>query len=358
MREAARGFLDALDETQRARAFLPFETDGERTRWFYVPTDHGGLPLAEMTPRQEEAAHKLLAASLSVGGHATVSLVMALENILAAEFGFQASPRFPAHWRAHDPRLYFFTVFGTPDAPIWGWRVGGHHISLHFTISGGEVRYLPSFIGAEPRDVGGIGQNVVRPLAAETDMGREFMHSLTSEQRRQALLAPIAPMDIVSGNRARLEPGARPRALTELFREPASGPGVDEAQARRDAYPADQLEAVEYTEEPKGVPVSALDASQREAFYALVRQYIDRIPDDLAEAEFRRLRGLDPAGVRFAWAGGIEPEDRSYYRIQGDDLLIEHDMNSRGNHIHAVWRGAHSDFGRDLLAEHYAAEPH
>jgi hypothetical protein len=30
----------------------------------------------------------------------------------------------------------------------------------------------------------------------------------------------------------------------------------------------------------------------------------------------------------------------------------------RRHHIHSVWRDFGSDFGRDLLREHYKADPH
>jgi hypothetical protein len=95
MRQAAVEFLAGLDPMQRQRAALPFEPEGERTLFFYTPNDHGGLPLADMSGRQEEAAHKLLAASLSPGAHATVNFAMAVENVGAATTGFRDSAHLP-----------------------------------------------------------------------------------------------------------------------------------------------------------------------------------------------------------------------------------------------------------------------
>jgi len=43
-----------------------------------------------------------------------------------------------------------------------------------------------------------------------------------------------------------------------------------------------------------------------------------------------------------------------YYRVQGDDLLIEYDTMDDGNHQHTVLRRPRSDFGYDLLAAHLA----
>ena len=57
----------------------------------------------------------------------------------------------------------------------------------------------------------------------------------------------------------------------------------------------------------------------------------------------------------FAWAGPTTPGTRHYYRVQGEDLLIEYDNTSAdGNHAHTVLRRPRSDFGADLLARHRA----
>ena len=50
------------------------------------------------------------------------------------------------------------------------------------------------------------------------------------------------------------------------------------------------------------------------------------------------------------------PCARHYYRVQGDDLLIEYDTTDDGNHTHTVLRRPRSDFGDDVLAEHYRRE--
>ena len=52
---AAAAWLDALDPAQRAVATggapsADAESDAERRRWFYTPTDHGGLTLGAQRP--------------------------------------------------------------------------------------------------------------------------------------------------------------------------------------------------------------------------------------------------------------------------------------------------------------------
>ena len=53
------------------------------------------------------------------------------------------------------PVNYFFSVFGTPSKKAtWGWRVEGHHVSLHFTVVNGTlVASSPSFFGSNPAEV-------------------------------------------------------------------------------------------------------------------------------------------------------------------------------------------------------------
>ncbi|MDQ4115984.1 MAG: DUF3500 domain-containing protein, partial [Actinomycetota bacterium] len=58
MADAARAWLDTLDPARRetATGHAPAadrDTDAERRRWFYTPTDHGGLTFHEQHPPQQ-----------------------------------------------------------------------------------------------------------------------------------------------------------------------------------------------------------------------------------------------------------------------------------------------------------------
>ncbi len=76
----------------------------------------------------------------------------------------------------------------------------------------------------------------------------------------------------------------------------------------------------------------------------------------IAEAEQARMEAIDDASMTFAWAGSLERGEGHYYRIQAPNLLVEYDNTQNGaNHVHTVWRDPQRDFGRDVLAEHYAA---
>ena len=87
MAAAAAAWLDALDPAQRAVATggapsADAESDAERRRWFYTPTDHGGLTLGTQRPAQQRLAFRLVASGLSVAGYNTVATIVGLDNVL------------------------------------------------------------------------------------------------------------------------------------------------------------------------------------------------------------------------------------------------------------------------------------
>ena len=141
MAEAARTWLAMLDDEQRRIAIgaVPAhgESDAERRRWFYTPTDHGGLTVHQQRPAQQRAAMRLVASGLSTAGYVTVATIMGLENVLDHVEGFVI--RFDRE-RGRDPGLYYLRVFGEPGAArTWGWRFGGHHVSLNNLVVDGVV---------------------------------------------------------------------------------------------------------------------------------------------------------------------------------------------------------------------------
>ncbi|HUK71200.1 MAG TPA: DUF3500 domain-containing protein, partial [Streptosporangiaceae bacterium] len=92
MAEAAQAWLERLDDEQRPVAQWAGPADdvseAERRRWFYTPTDHGGLTVHQQRPAQQRAAMTLVAAGLSVAGYVTVATIMGLENVLDRVEGF------------------------------------------------------------------------------------------------------------------------------------------------------------------------------------------------------------------------------------------------------------------------------
>ena len=358
MAEAATTWLGSLHAAQAEQAHWPFPSDEERRRWFYTPPDHGGLTLGAMTPRQQQAALRLLATGLSRAGYVTAATIMGLENVLDLYEGFRGSPR---RERNRDPGLYYVRVFGEPGGDAWSWRFGGHHVSVHATLVDGEpVSMTPCFFGADPASSPLLGPHLLRPLGAAEDLARQLVRSLDEGQLADALLAPAAPPDIVGGNRPVLSPGDEPLPIGALFRESFEGDAgsmFDAFQRSLEAgigWSSEHLPAVRLAAGPVGLPASAMGADQQELLRAVLGTYVERVPEALADQAAATYAGDGLAGFSFAWAGGREPGEPHYYRIEGGDTVVEYDNTQNDvNHVHAVWRERGNDFGAGTLAEHH-----
>ena len=308
MAEAATNFLAALDASSRVKAVIDFGDSAERENWHYIPRDRAGLALKEMDDKLRELTYSLVATGVSAQGYDKVKTIIGLEPILAEVEG--VGRRFP-----RDPELYYLSVFGDPgdDAP-WGWRFEGHHISLNYTLVDRRmVGPTPLFFGSNPAEVRHGECEGLRALKEEEDLGRQLLHELDGVQKAVAVVSIEAPGDLLTTNVS---------------------------------YVRDEVE-------PEGLSSTEMTAAQREILNALVEVYVRRMPEALAEAEWKRLRG-DLASARFAWAGSAERGDPHYYRVQGTSFLAEYDnVQNDANHIHAVWRDLSNDFGEDILRKHY-----
>ncbi|MEU6078571.1 DUF3500 domain-containing protein [Micromonospora sp. NPDC047074] len=308
MRTAATALLTALDEPARARAAHRFDDESAR-RWLeYRPRPRPGACLADLDRSGRKAAHRLLATALSPPAYAQAMAIVALEEVLDRAEGWR---------RGRHSGDYWVAVFGDPARDeAWSWRLEGHHLSVTMTVVADQVSPAPIFFGANPATVRHAGHPVSRPLGVEEDLGHALLDALGPAGRAAAIIADEAPGDIVSATRPRVD-----------------GPL-----------------------EPLGVPAERLGASGRALLDQLVAVYLDRLPPELATREARRL---DAGPLHFAWAGPTAPGQRHYYRIQGDDLLIEYDNTSAdGNHAHTVLRRPTGDFGTDLLTTHHTHTPH
>ncbi|HEX5908740.1 MAG TPA: DUF3500 domain-containing protein [Propionibacteriaceae bacterium] len=366
MAEAARGWLESLDAEQRmtGQGAVPADdvSDNERRRWFYTPTDHGGLTVHQQRPAQQRAAMRLVSTGLSPAAYVTVATIIGLENVLDYIEGFRASFN---RDRGRDPGMYYLRVFGEPGAKgLWGWRFGGHHVSLNnLVVDGVLVATTPCFLGANPATSPLLGGAVNRPLAGVEDLGRDLLRSLRPDLAARAILLPKAPSDFVTVNLTHVSDGDAVLPLVGMYRDERFPDPVQHAklQSLSDAIAevtelsgADQ-DAVAYSIEPKGVSAAEFDAQQREMLRALLATYLDRAPAGVSPLHrFDDEVALD--AVHFAWAGLTAPGEPHYYRLQGPRLLIEWDnTQDNANHAHSVWRDPTSDFGLDVLARHRAA---
>jgi Protein of unknown function (DUF3500) len=365
MAEAARDWLDRLDAEQRtiARGTVPADDreDNERRRWFYTPTDHGGVTIHQQRPAQQRAGMRLISTGLSPAAYVTAATIMGLENVLDYEEGFKASFN---RERGRDPGLYYLRVFGEPgEHGMWGWRFGGHHISLNnLVVEGVLVATTPCFLGANPAISPLLGGAVNRPLGRVEDLGRDLVRSLRPELAARAILLPNAPSDFVTINLTYVTDGDQVIPLAGMYRDERFPNPVEEARlhsvsevinSETKLNDADQ-QAVDYSSEPKGVPAADFDAEQREMLRELLATYLDRAPAGVSPLHrYDDEAALD--AVHFAWAGPTAPGEPHYYRLQGPQLFLEWDNTQRNaNHAHSVWRDPTSDFGLDVLARHRA----
>lgn len=301
---AARDFLAALTPEQRAKAVFSFE-DAERQNWHFVPRARRGLSLKEMTPEQRLLAHALLSGGLSQRGYSKALAIMSLESVLAEMEGQNA---------ARDVEMYFFTLFGQPGGrEPWGWRVEGHHLSFNFSSIGGRhLAAAPSFFGSNPAQVQSGPRQGFRALAEEEDVARQLVRSLDGKQRALAVLSPEAPSEITS------------------------------------------LPGREISAPPIGLAQSQMKPAQKALLEQLIRVHLGRHQAAIAHAQWQKIRKAGLEKIRFAWAGGLEPRQGHYYRVQSPSFVIEYDNTQGGaNHVHSVWRDINGDFGADLLKEHY-----
>ncbi len=305
MSSAALALLAALGDRPRALAALPFTDDAAR-RWLeYRPRQRPGASLADLDGTARKAAHRLLATGLSEHAYAQAMGIIALEEVLDRR----------EQWRrGRHSNDYWVSVFGDPagEAP-WSWRFEGHHLSVTMTVAGDRVSPAPVFLGANPACVSYAGRPVSRPLGPEEDLARALLDAMGPAGRAAAVVAGQAPRDIRTGT------------------NPAASQGIA----------------------PLGVATARLGPTARAVLTELVALYLGRLPGELAAREAARL---GPAELHFAWEGPILPGTRHYYRVQGDDLLIEYDTTDEGNHAHTVLRRPRSDFGADILAAHYRDE--
>lgn len=305
MRQEAGALLRELDDEQRKLAALDFADDAAR-RWIeYRPNPRPGACLALLTLAGRKAAHRLLATGLSERCFAQAMAVVALEEVLDLQ------ERRAMNRHSGD---YFMTVFGDPAADdVWSWRFEGHHVSVTMTVAGDEVSPAPVFLGANPACVSYAGHLVSRPLGPEEDIGHALLDALGPASRLSAVVGDQVPDDIRSAVAAR----------------------------------AGQIE-------PLGVAASTLGPTARALLGQILAAYLDRLPQTMAAAEAVKLANGE---LYFAWEGPVAGQDRHYYRVQGDDLLIEFDKTD-ANHAHTVLRRPGGDFGADVLAAHYREAGH
>jgi hypothetical protein len=305
----AEKWLETLTPEQKTKVLLSYDAP-ERLDWHFIPKPtRKGLQIKEMTEPQRKAAHSLLQSALSQTGYTKATKIMSLEKVLAELEKKKVGGNIRDHER------YYFTIFGKPgDDAKWGLSIEGHHTSMNWVVEKGRVvSSSPLMFGTNPaiakdEHLTGFPKGM-RVLAAEEELAFELLHSLSAEQKKEAVIAE--------------------KALEEV---------------RNAGKPQPPTEAAE------GIAVSKLNAAQKKTLSALIDSYAKNVPDDVAK---ERLTDIEKSGfdkVKFAWAGADKLGIGHYYRIQGETFLIEF-VNTQpdaagnpANHIHCVWRDMRGDF--------------
>ena len=311
MTDAGRKFFDSLNADQKSKACFEY-LDGERLFWYYPPMNRHGLALRDMESNQRELAFKLMSTGLTDRSFDQARQIIALEDVLGPlekERGVKSFKR--------DPELYYFTVFGTPggDDP-WAWRAEGHHVSLHFSVWKDEIISMtPFFFGANPAEVRKGPKNGLRILSHREDIAFDLMDSFDEGQKKKAIIYGTAPYDIITYNSSKV------------------------------SLPAEE-----------GLSIAKMSGTQREIIKSLISEYINQVPEELAQKKYSELDKYGLENIHFAWGGATDPSGEHYYRLHGGNFVVEFDNRQNGaNHIHSVWRDVDNDFAEDVMRQHLLA---
>ncbi len=312
---AAQALASSLNGPAREKALLPADHEA-RTQMNYVPMVRAGVPLDELSDPQKAHAMSLLNSGLSDTGFRTAQTIIAHEDILRE----LEKDRGVSNYMRRQPGLYYTALFGTPSSSApWGWRFEGHHLSVNVTqTAAGDRIVAPLFFGANPAKVPSGPSAGLRILAAEEDQARALLALLTGEQKATAVIAPQTTNDIVTTNKPKVE---------DMHFD--------------------------------GLSVAEMTGAQKAQLRTLIDVYASRVPEAQRTSQLARMEAAGFDKLYFAWAGGLAPGEKHYYRIHGPTLLIEYDNSQNdANHIHTVWRDLDHDFGGDVLRKHLAAVRH
>lgn len=306
--EKANAFLNSLSSELRASAKFPFD-NAERFNWHFIPRGRKGPTFHNFNETQKNFAVALMQASLSEEGYRKANEIFGLENVL------RVLENRPEDDDYRDPLNYHFSVFGNPGpTEEWGWRLEGHHLSLNFSSTKGElISATPSFYGSNPGVVPSGMHKGKTILENEMNMGFTLINSMDQKQMQKAKVSGKAPDEIITGNNRN----------AELI-------------------------------EPIGISFKELNQSQQKMFLDLLAVYVGNYSPEYSQLLMDKVKEAGMDNLSFAWAGSLQPGSGHYYRIQGPSILIEYDNTQNdANHIHTVVRDLTGDFGEDTLGEHY-----
>ncbi|WP_166459302.1 DUF3500 domain-containing protein [Amycolatopsis pithecellobii] len=327
--DAARAFLALLPDNERMVARLAIDSDDWRLWTNAFPMwNPKGLRLERISKEKRDLALEIVKASLSEEGYESVRNAMKLNGALGELIG--------AYQDTLTEFAYHFTIFGEPgDAEPWGWQLMGHHVDLNCVFVGTQLVLAPVFLGAEPNFALSGQYAGTRVLDLETERGLNLRRALTSSQEDAFLLGDSL--------------------LSKDLPEELGGPfnGRHLAGAGQDNL------VLPY----EGIRGDELSSDQQKLLLELVDVYLSRMPSGHARLKRRQIEDHFDE-TRFVWRGKHDDTSAFYYRIHSPVLLVEYDNHPgifldneepERFHIHTIVREPNgNDYGKDLLAQHYA----
>lgn len=317
-RETARGFLASLSPTQRSAAQIDF-LDQKRSEWHFIPMEsRKGLPLREMTEVQRQAAMGLMAAILSESGFRRAVDIMAYEAILLELEG-------PVQGKRRDYQKFYFAVYGSPETSgLWGVSIEGHHLSVNMTYDGDQVvDSTPQFFGVNPAT---LKRTFQTPDPLKADSKNEYK----------------------AGNRLLLP---EEQAAFELIRS------LNAEQLKTTVFDSTCPDDIQWAGEPQpkqlqpvGIASAKLTPDQQKQLAAIIQAYFSTMPEAVAKDRWSNLIQAGLEEIQFGWAGGTDPKEQHFFRIQGPTFIAElcnfqtDPEGTKANHIHSVWRDLTGDF--------------
>ena len=172
----------------------------------------------------------------------------------------------------------------------------------------------PLFFGANPAKVIDGPDKGFRALAPEEDQARKLINSLSTEKQAKAIITQNAHSDILTANYRTFDPS-----------------NFDQ-----------------------GLKFTEMTDTQRKGLIDLINIYVKRFNLPFANSYQKKIMSIGFENTKFSWAGSTEISQGHYYTIKHDSFLIEYDnVQNDANHIHSVLRDFDSDYGEDILRNHY-----
>lgn len=259
-------------------------SDPLRVEWRRTPGVRNGVSLYKTDLQQKKIIHQLLSLSLSTSGYNKITHILFNED-LSKEFDPQTGQN-----------RYWLAIYGQPaENNKWGWRLEGHHLSIHFTLFGDEILSTTPFeVGSYPavveKDTVRAG---FRNLSKEIDLGFDLINSLNPAQLKKAILSKVRPNERLMGESYSLS-----------------------------------------SKEPLGLSFKEMNATQQGKLIRLANEYL---------GNFEPLDKIDYSLLYLAWWGPTDNSSTYWYRLHSKEFLI--DFENIGNHIHCVVRFLKKDFG-------------